>query len=83
MINYQGSNELYDNDIYRNVKGNALVAGGQMQNEAEQNVTSTTNPNADLKKTVDDKIISPPKMDTDRPPHEGYQLYDTHSKSNG
>jgi conjugal transfer mating pair stabilization protein TraG len=52
-----------------------------MLNEAEKDITSTVDPNSDLKTTVDDKIISPPKMDTDRPPYEGYQLHDTNSKN--
>ncbi|WP_394252857.1 conjugal transfer protein TraG N-terminal domain-containing protein [Vibrio profundi] len=80
MINYPGIDELYDNDVYRNVKGNVLVAGGHMQNEAEQPVTPTTDPNSDVAKTVQDQLITPPKMDTDRPPHTGYQLYDSNSK---
>ncbi|KOO13737.1 conjugal transfer protein TraG [Vibrio xuii] len=81
MINYKGSDELYDNDAYRNVKGNVLVAGGQMQNDAEQPVIPSTNSSSDLAKTVEDNIITTPQMDTDRPPHEGYQLYDSNSKN--
>lgn len=80
MINYQGSDGLYDQDVYRNVKGNVLVAGGHMQNEAEQPVTPTTDPNSDVDKTVQDQLVTPPQMDTDRPPHTGYQLYDSNSK---
>ncbi|MDG2565860.1 conjugal transfer protein TraG, partial [Vibrio parahaemolyticus] len=48
MINYQGSDELYDHGAYRNVKGNVLVAGGHMQNEADQPVTPTIDPNSDV-----------------------------------
>ncbi|KOO12815.1 conjugal transfer protein TraG [Vibrio xuii] len=81
MINYQGSDELYEHDAYRNVKGNVLVAGGQMQNDADQPVAPSTNSSSDLAKTVEDNIITTPKMDTDRPPHEGYQLYDSNSKN--
>lgn len=81
MINYNGSDELYEHDVYRNVKGNVLVAGGHMQNEADQPVTPTTNPNSDVAKTVQDHLVTPPQMDTDRPPHTGYQLYDSNSKN--
>ncbi|MFL0939195.1 hypothetical protein ACJO17_26295 [Vibrio parahaemolyticus] len=81
MINYQGSDELYDHGAYRNVRGNVLVAGGHMQNEADQPVAPTTNPNSDVAKTVQDHLITPPQMDTDRPPHTGYQLYDSNSKN--
>lgn len=81
MINYKGSDELYNNDAYRNVKGNVLVAGGQMQNDAEQPVSPSTDSSSDLAKTVEDNIITAPQMDTDRPPHKGYQLYDSNSKN--
>ncbi|MDC5842219.1 conjugal transfer protein TraG N-terminal domain-containing protein [Vibrio europaeus] len=81
MINYQGSDGLYDHDVYRNVKGNVLVAGGHMQNEADQPVTPTTDPNSDVAKTVQDHLVTPPQMDTDSPPHTGYQLYDSNSKN--
>lgn len=81
MINYNGSDGLYNHDVYRNVKGNTLVAGGHMQNEADQPVTPTTDPNSDVVKTVQDHLVTPPQMDTDRPPHTGYQLYDSNSKN--
>ncbi|MDF4559802.1 conjugal transfer protein TraG, partial [Vibrio parahaemolyticus] len=81
MINYNGSDGLYNHDVYRNVKGNTLVAGGHMQNEADQPVTPTTDSNSDVAKTVQDHLVTPPQMDTNRPSHTGYQLYDSNSKN--
>ncbi|MCG9727494.1 conjugal transfer protein TraG N-terminal domain-containing protein [Vibrio brasiliensis] len=77
MINYRGSDHLFESDAYRNVKGSASVTGGHMQNEAEQPVTPTTNPDSDVVKTVNDHINPPAKDATDRKPHTGYQLHDS------
>ncbi|TFH89344.1 conjugal transfer mating-pair stabilization protein TraG [Vibrio ouci] len=76
MINYRGSDHLFDDDVYRNIKGSVSVTAGHMQNEAEQPVTPTINPDSDVVKTVENHVNPPAKKAEDRKPHTGYQLYD-------
>ncbi|WP_425628597.1 conjugal transfer protein TraG N-terminal domain-containing protein [Vibrio neptunius] len=81
MINYKGSDNLFDWDVYNNVKGNTILAAGQMQNEAEKDVTPTVDRNSGLKEKVDGKISWPFPSESDNPSIKETLLDKRHPKN--
>lgn len=79
MINYHGSDHLFEDGVYNNVKGNASVAGGHGQLQAEQAPSSSTLSDSDLKDKVEDTLTPPRNKKTDTPPASGYRLYDSNN----
>jgi conjugal transfer mating pair stabilization protein TraG len=68
--------QLYEPEIYHNIRGNATLAGGQFQGDAQTTPPSALNPNSTVKTDVENNI-TPPKPDSksDANEYSGHQLY--------
>lgn len=82
LIHYQGSDTLYQGDVYRQVRGNVSVAGGYAQNDAEQPVSQTTDPHSTLRQNVEEAQL--PSRETSAKPNpiseNDYHLHDSNHK---
>ncbi|MFA0174657.1 conjugal transfer protein TraG N-terminal domain-containing protein [Vibrio lentus] len=81
MINLKGSDDLYDNHTYRNVRGNALVMGGHMQNEANTSLTSNL-PASDVQQEVNDQLTRQENAGSPQP-DTGYHYTTQKPNKNG